>query len=56
MALIDGLGVDGVNLDWERGANNSIPCFLQIWGNVSKAMRYGRSTTFLADLYIHAGD
>ena len=39
MALIDGLAVDGINLDWERGANNSIPCFLQIWGSVSKAMR-----------------
>ena len=39
MALIDGLDVDGINLDWERGANNSIPCFLMIWGNVSKVMR-----------------
>eukprot|EP01052_Picozoa_sp_SAG31_P049374 SAG31_NODE_10780_length_1099_cov_1.004000_1_plen_279_part_00 len=88
MALIDGVGVDGINLvrleppaptrtlcpshcctpvclvlqwlcpivsfvrrvsasqpswctgtqDWERGANNTIPCFLQLWGNVTKTM------------------
>ena len=39
LALIEGLGVDGINLDWERGANNSIPCYVQLWRNVSWLMR-----------------
>ena len=39
LALIEGLGVDGINLEWERGANNSIPCYVQLWSNVSRRMR-----------------
>ena len=35
--LTDG-GIDGINLDWETGKNNSIPCYLQLWGNVSKSL------------------
>ena len=28
-----------VKKDWERGTNNTIPCFLQLCGNVTTAMR-----------------